>query len=351
MKHAQGAVLDRQLNFLVTVNVLVLLAGVSIAGVSFVSVDNLQSMSAQIPELGLLAIGVAITMVSGNGGIDLSGIAVANLSGIVAALTVPHWVSPDDYPLVFALVFAGVCLSVGLVCGLINGVLVSSAGLTPIIATLGTSLAFTGVSVVLTNGSGVRLGYIEPLDDFGHMPVFGIPICFGLFLIIAAAIGGALRFTPFGMRLYLLGSNPRAARFAGFDQRALLMATYTVSSLLASAAGYVIASRISSVKWDYGTSYVLISILIAVMAGVNPAGGYGRIICVVLSAAALQSVSSMFNFLDISDFFRDFAWGLLLLVFLAVTRIDLGIRPSTGNQPGVAGRSMRRPWRETNKGY
>ena len=87
--------------------------------------------------------------------------------------------------------FAGVCLSVGLVCGLINGVLVSSAGLTPTIATLGISLAFTGVSVVLTNGSGVRLGYIEPLDDFGHMPVFGIPICFGLFLIVAAAIGGA----------------------------------------------------------------------------------------------------------------------------------------------------------------
>ena len=91
MKHAQGAVLDRQLNFLVTVNVLAPLAGVSIAGVSFVSVDNLQSMSSKYPtQLGLLAIGVAITMVSGNGGIDLSGIAVANLSGIVAALTVPQ---------------------------------------------------------------------------------------------------------------------------------------------------------------------------------------------------------------------------------------------------------------------
>ncbi len=329
--------LDRQLNFLVAVNVLVLLAGVSIAGVNFISIDNLQSMSVQIPELGLLAIGVALTMISGNGGIDLSGIAVANLSGIVAALTVPHWVLPDEYPLVFAFGFAGICLSVGLVCGFINGVLVSSAGLTPIIATLGTSLAFTGVSVVLTNGSGVRLGYIEPLDNFSHMPVLGVPISFALFLAIAAAIGGALRFTPFGLRLFLLGSNPKAARFAGFNQRALLMAAYTVSSLLASIAGYVIAARISSVKWDYGTSYVLISILIAVMAGVNPAGGYGRIICVVLSAAALQTVSSMFNFLNISDFFRDFAWGLLLLVFLAVTRIDLGIRPSTGNQPGVRG--------------
>jgi simple sugar transport system permease protein len=336
---------DRQFSLLVALNALVLIAAVSIAGVSFVSVDNLQSMAVQIPELGLLAIGVALAMISGNGGIDLSGIAVANLSGIVAALSVPLWISPDDYPLIFAFVFAGVCLCVGLVCGLVNGVLVSRAGLTPIIATLGTSLAFTGVSVVLTNGSGVRLGYIEPLDNFGHMPVLGVPICFALFIAIAAAIGGTLRFTPFGVRLYLLGSNAKAARFAGFNQRRLLTATYTIASLLASVAGYVIAARISSVKWDYGTSYVLIAILIVVMAGVNPAGGHGKITCVVLSAAALQILSSMFNFLDISNFFRDFAWGVLLLIFLAVSRIELGSWLSLRSRPGVPGGSARTPSR------
>jgi len=60
------------------------------------------------------------------------------------------------------------------------------------------------------------------------------------------------------------------------------------------------------------------------MAGVRPDGGYGRMICVVLSATTLQLLSTMFNFLGISDFFRDCAWGLLLLIFLAVSRIDLG---------------------------
>ncbi len=35
------------------------------------------------------------------------------------------------------------------------------------------------------------------------------------------------------------------------------------------------------------------------------------------SATALQMLSSLFNFLDISNFFRDCAWGLLLIVFLA----------------------------------
>ncbi len=66
-----------------------------------------------------------------------------------------------------------------------------------------------------------------------------------------------------------------------------------------------------------------IAILIVVMAGVRPDGGYGRTVCVVLSATALQMLSSLFNFLDISNFFRDCAWGLLLIVFLATSRVDL----------------------------
>lgn len=326
--------MDRQLSFLVAVNALVLLVAVAIAGTDFVGIYNLQSMAVQVPELGLLAIGVTLTMISGNGGIDLSGIAVANLAGIVAALTVPLWISADDSPMTYVFVFATVCLVVGLVCGLINGFLVSRGSLTPIIATLGTSLAYTGLSVVLTNGSGVRLGYIEPLDNFGHMPILGIPMCFGMFIILAVAVGCALRFSPFGMRLYMLGSNAKAARFAGFNQIRLLMVTYTLSSLFAAVAGFIIAARISSVKWDYGTSYVLIAILITVMAGVRPNGGYGKITCVVLSAAALQMLSSMFNFLNISNFFRDLAWGLLLLIFLWVSEFDIRAlltpRPRTG---------------------
>ena len=80
--------------------------------------------------------------------------------------------------------------------------------------------------------------------------------------------------------------------------------------------------------------YVLIAILITVMAGVRLNGGYGKITCVVLSAAALQMLSSMFNFLNISNFFRDLAWGLLLLIFLWVSEFDIRAlltpRPRTG---------------------
>ena len=59
------------------------------------------------------------------------------------------------------------------------------------------------------------------------------------------------------------------------------------------------------------------------MAGVKPEGGYGRMVCLFLSATALQLLSSMLNFADFSNFFRDCAWGLLLLIFLAISRFDV----------------------------
>jgi simple sugar transport system permease protein len=78
-----------------------------------------------------------------------------------------------------------------------------------------------------------------------------------------------------------------------------------------------------NVKWDYGQSYLLIAILITVMAGVKPEGGYGRMVCLFLSTTALQLLSSMLNFMQVSNFFRDFAWGALLMIFLASGRYAL----------------------------
>jgi simple sugar transport system permease protein len=156
------------------------------------------------------------------------------------------------------------------------------------------------------------------------MPVLSIPMCFALFLAIAALLAFLLKYTPFGVKLMLMGSNSKAARYGGINEKRMLLITYTICGVLASIAGIIIAARNSSVKWDYGGSYVLIAILIAVLGGVKPEGGYGKVLCVLLAATALQILSSLFNFMNISNFFRDLAWGVLLLVLLASARVHLG---------------------------
>ncbi|HXW00449.1 MAG TPA: ABC transporter permease, partial [Anaerolineae bacterium] len=49
----------------------------------FFSVRNMQSMAVQLPEFGILAFAILITMLTG--GIDLSIVGAANLSAIIAA--------------------------------------------------------------------------------------------------------------------------------------------------------------------------------------------------------------------------------------------------------------------------
>lgn len=330
-----GFLADRQFVFLALTNLLGFMLAVALAGTDFIGAYNLQSMAAQLPELGLLALGVMLAMVSGNGGIDLSGIALANLSGVLAGLIASHFIAADDAPLLYTGSFIALALLAGGIGGMLNGVLIAWGHLTPILATLGTQMFFTGIAVVLTNGSALRLGYIEPLDAFGNSTLAGLPICFIVFLAVAAALALMLKCTPFGIRLYLLGSNAKAASYAGIPVRRMLFLTYTLCGLLAGLAGAIIAARTSSVKWDYGSSYVMISILIVVAAGVRPEGGYGRLVCVLLSATALQLLASMFNFLDVSSFFRDCAWGTMLLIFLVVSRFDY--RTFFRNRPGSSG--------------
>jgi len=314
---------DGQFLVLAVINVVLLVLGAAISGGSFLSVFNLQSMAGQVPEIGLLAIGVMLAMCAGDGGIDLSGIALANLSGVLSAVLVASVVSSTGQEGLYSALFIFGALAIGFLGGLINGTLITRFGITPILCTLGTQMAFTGLAVVVSGGKAVVVGSPEPLSSIGNEFWFGAPISFILFIAVAVLVGAALKFSPFGRWLMLSGSNPKAALYAGFPRSAVVTATYALSGTLSGLSGVIIAARNVNVKWDYGVSYLLIAILIAVMAGVRPEGGYGRIVCVVFSAVALQLMSSLLNFGGLSNFVRDFAWGALLLAFLAIARYDL----------------------------
>jgi len=323
---------SNQLAMLVVINLGLLALGAYISGGSFLSLFNLQSMAGQVPEIGLLAIGVMLAMCAGNGGIDLSGIALANLAGVLSAVIASMFISSAENQIGFSLTFMGLALAIGLAGGLINGTLIARFNITPILCTLGTQMAFMGLAVVVSGGRAVMVGSPDLLSRIGNDMFLAVPISFLIFIAVALLIAAVVRFTPYGYWLMLMGTNPKAAVFAGFPRSGVLIATYATSGLLAGFAGIIIAARNVNVKFDYGSSYLLVAILIAVMAGVKPEGGYGRVICVVLSAIALQLMSSLLNFGGLSNFVRDFAWGLLLLAFLAVAKYDIAGFFTLGNR-------------------
>lgn len=308
---------------LAVIAVVVFLAMAALAPDRFLSWQNMTSMAFQFPEFAILALAMTVTMLTG--GIDLSVVGIANLSAIIAA-TIMTQVTGGGVGIV--LVAYLVAIGVGLVAGLINGVLVANLGLPPILATLGSGLIFTGIAIALTGGSAV-MGFPAATAWIGNSTILGVPTPLVLFAVLALGISLILTRTAFGVKLRMYGANPLAARFAAINIDAMLLKVYVLSGALAAVAGMVVMSRANSAKADYGSSYLLLAVLIAVLGGVNPYGGYGRVIGVVLAVLAMQFLSSGLNMVGVSNFARELIWGSLLIFVMIVNNLR-----STGRATG-----------------
>lgn len=288
----------------------------------FLTLGNFSSMAFQFPEFAILSLAMMLSMMTG--GIDLSIVGISNLSAVVAALILSALAGPQAAGLgaggVMALAVAAALL-VGTLCGLVNGIVIGVFGLPPILATLGSGLIFTGLAVAITGGSAV-LGFPAAFAFLGNGAVFGVPMPLVVFVAVALVVWLVLERTALGLRIQMLGTNPLAARFAGIDDLAVTVRTYLLSGVFSAAAGLVIMSRANSAKADYGSSYLLLSILICVLGGINPYGGFGRVAGLVLAVLSLQFLSSGLNMLQVSNFAKELIWGGLLLAVMVMNGIQ-----------------------------
>ena len=99
-----------------------------------------------------------------------------------------------------------------------------------------------------------------------------------------------------------------------------------LSSLLAGVAALVMMSRFNSANASYGESYLLVTILAAVLGGIDPFGGFGKVGGLVLALIILQVISSAFNLLGLSQFLTLAIWGALLIAVTAVPVIHVESR-------------------------
>ncbi|HHM1685186.1 TPA: ABC transporter permease, partial [Klebsiella pneumoniae] len=168
---------------------------------------------------------------------------------------------------------------------------------------------------LLTGGSAIA-NYPQWVLWLNHAQWFGIPLPMWLFAVVAAGLWVLLEKSPLGRAIMLIGSNERATHYSGINTRRVLMWVYVISALLCAVAAFLMMSKLNSAKASYGESYLLVSILAAVLGGVNPDGGSGRIVGMVLALFLLQIIESGFNILGISPYLTMALWGALLLCFI-----------------------------------
>jgi ribose/xylose/arabinose/galactoside ABC-type transport system permease subunit len=281
----------------------------------YLSGENIQSMTFQLPELGLFSLAMMITLLSG--GINLSVITTANVSSVLAALVFKYLSGAGilaNPGLIDALAIV-VALGSSLLLGFLNAFLIAVIGVSPILATLGTMGLYDGIAIVITRGYVIS-DFPKPFLFIGSGAILGIPVSLLVFVVCALLIALMLNRRPLGITIYMLGSNPTATTYSGIDVGKVLIKTYVISGLLSGVAAVVMTARFNSANAGYGASYMLTTVLIAVLGGVNPFGGFGKIAGMVLALVILQLISSGLNLLGVTAFVTVSMWGILLIIVM-----------------------------------
>ena len=283
----------------------------------FLSAGTFQSIAFQLPELGLLTLAMLMPIVSG--GFNLAVAVTANLAGLAMAAVLQSQGGVDAGLGAVALGIAA-ALATGAVVGWLMGMIIAYTGAHPILVSLSMMIFVRGLGEFTTRGGDVS-GMPRVVQAIGQGTVGGVPIPLMVFL------GGVLLWhvvmsrTRLGFATRFIGSNIAATRFSGIDTRRMLVSIYTLSSVMCAVAGIVMLARFNSVRVGHGEAYVLITVLACFLGGVDPFGGFGRVLPLALALIILQVIASGLNQLGASQHLATALWGAFLLAVMIVRSI------------------------------
>ena len=262
----------------------------------------------------LLAVAcVGQTLVVIMGGIDLSIPFLIGFANVVAAqLYGQGW----NFALVCLLVAA-----LAIVIGALNGLISRSLEIHPLIVTLGIGMIVQGLVLLWTKGfpSGSAppavSAFVSIGGSLGPLPVPGVvPAVVVLTLLVALVLAR----TPYGRRLYALGSNPGAAPLALIDPLRMWTITFAASAFFAAVTGVLLLGFTGSAYGDVGQPYLFQTIAAVVVGGTALVGGRGSYFGTIAGVLVLTEINTLLIGLGFQPAEVQAALGLIIVLLVSL---------------------------------
>jgi D-xylose transport system permease protein len=295
-----------------------------------------------------------------SGGIDLSIGSIVAVAGVLVGITQVKWGWAAS-GLQGAALSLLVALGAGLLAGLVNGVLVAYLRIAPFVITLGMMVVARGLAMIFSGGSSISpMG--EMLNDWtgsylGLIPtlvlmavpgilllrflargkmqlllplvtlaLFGWSFCIyrglpsiSLFLIIVLnLLAFIMRYTVFGRSVYAVGSNERAAYWAGVEISKVNVWIYAIMGLLAGLSGLLLAARLNGADPNAGQMFELDAIAAVVIGGTSLKGGSGTILGSLVGALTIASLNNGMDLLGVSSFYQMVFKGIIIIAAVSL---------------------------------
>ncbi|GAB1583731.1 ABC transporter permease [Phyllobacterium phragmitis] len=283
-----------------------------LASPQFLSRATFGSAAFQLPELGLLTLAMLLPILTG--GLNLAITFTANIAGLTAAWVLKSHGGADAGPMAF-LTGCLLAIGAGAASGLVMGLVIAYTRAHPILVSLSMMIFLRGLGEFLTRGGDIS-GFPAFIQPLGHGSILGFPIPLLIFILCVLIWHVLLSRTKLGFNTYMIGSNIEATRCSGINTRRVIVLVYMLSGVMCAVAGIIMLARFNSVRVGHGESYLLITVLACFLGGVNPFGGFGRVMPVFVALVVLQLLSSGLNLMGANQHLATAVWGILLVAVM-----------------------------------
>ena len=209
-------------------------------------------------------------------------------------------------------------LLAGCAIGFVNAFVINNFKILPMIATMGTWMAFKGAGLMIINSSTLSNFPIEFKAIVQDGDIFGIPLLMVVMIIVTVIAAFLLKYVSFFHQAYFIGSNPDSARLSGINVKKFIYVLYIMIGFFSALAGVLSISRYGSAPSSLGQGVEFRVISGLLIGGVSLNGGEGSIMGTFLGILLMALISNALTLFAIDTNLQNVLIGSIMIISVAI---------------------------------
>jgi ribose transport system permease protein len=277
---------------------------------NLLSWQNIKTIILQTSVLGFIALGLSFVMIVGETDISFAG----TMGMMSASFTLLITTGLSYFP---ALI---ITLLIGAFCGILISLLVTKAGFSGFIVSIG--FMFMGLGIERSFNEGITIWLKEEsVQRIGQLEFAGVYVFGWVLLLLYITAYAVIQKTKIGFALRITGENPAAGREVGINETTIKTIAFIVAGVLFGLSATAEPIRYGGSIVGAGQGYLLPALAACFLGSTMFNPGRINVFGTLIGSVFMILISNFMQLLSMAYYFTPLVQGIVLIIAVGISVI------------------------------